>query len=68
MIAVSDRSTLQEVRIREPFGYFVAAVPPNARRVVARASDSSGRILDRFSYDRLARSMFPTVFIVTPEP
>jgi hypothetical protein len=69
LIRADDRDALRSAGIREPFGYFVGAVPPRARRVTAVALDRSARELGKIGFDRLARSMPPTVFIsVEDEP
>jgi len=66
LIRVTDRAALKAARIRRPFGYFVGAVPPRARRVTAVALDGSGDPAGRLGFDRIARSMHPTVFIANP--
>jgi hypothetical protein len=65
LIRVRDRAALRAAGIRAPFGYFVGVVRPRARRVSAVALDASGEPLGRLGFDRLIRSMHPTVFIAT---
>jgi hypothetical protein len=67
LIRVRDPAALRAAGIRRPFGYFVGAVPPHARHVWAVAHGSSGEVLGRLGFDRLARGMHPTVFIAVPE-
>lgn len=63
LIGVRDEVTLRRARVREPFGYFIGAVPPRAMRVAAMALDESGEVLGRLSFDEIERSLHPTVFI-----
>jgi hypothetical protein len=67
LIRARDRVALTAAGIRMPFGYFVGAVPPRARQIYAAAHGSSGEVLGRLGFDRLARSTHPTVFIVAKE-
>lgn len=67
LIRVTDRDALRAAGIRRPFGYFVGAVPPRARHVSAVALGSSRAVLGRLGFDRHARNMHPTVFIVLGE-
>lgn len=62
LLDVSDPAALREAGIRDPFGYFVGAVPHQASGVSAEAHDR-GVVLDRFRFDRLAEGGHPTVFI-----
>jgi hypothetical protein len=63
LIRAEHSGSLRAARIREPFGYFLGAVPPRARKVFAVALDEAGEELGRLGFDRLARSMSPTAFI-----
>jgi hypothetical protein len=63
LIRATDTAALSASGIREPFGYFVGAVPRRAVRVFALALDASGEVLGRLGFDRLARGVHPTVFI-----
>jgi hypothetical protein len=67
LIRATASAALSASGVREPFGYFVGAVPRRAVRVFAVALDASGEELGRFGFDRLARGMHPTVFIVRHE-
>jgi hypothetical protein len=66
LIRASDPAALRAAGIRQPFGYFIGAVPPHARRVSAVALGRDGQALGRLEFDRLARGMHPTVFIAAP--
>jgi len=63
LLDVSDPAALRATGIRDPFGYFVGAVPHQAREVSAEAHDDRGAVLDRFKFDKLAAGNHPTVFI-----
>jgi hypothetical protein len=65
LIRVEDRDALRAAGIRKPFGYFIGAVPPRARHVLAVAVDASKKARGRLEFDRLARQMHPTVFLAT---
>lgn len=67
LIRARDHTALRAARIRTSFGYFVGSVAPRAIRVSAEARDSSGTVLGRLRFDRLARSMHPTAFIAVEE-
>ena len=68
LIRVIDRAALTAAGIRKPFGYFVGAVPPRAAQISAVALDASGDLLGRLGFDRLARDLHPTGFIVKRDP
>lgn len=67
LIRARDRAALSAARIREPFGYFVGAVPARPGQVSALALDGSGVVLGRLGFDRFAGDMHPTVFIAGEE-
>jgi len=67
LIRVRDRATLRAARIREPFGYFVGGVPTHTSNVSAEARSKSGKVLERFSFDRLAGGRPSDRFILTPK-
>ena len=63
LIRAEHRGSLRAARVRDPFGYFFGALPPEARRVVAVALDRSGAKLGRLGFDPIVRTMHPTVFL-----
>ena len=63
LIRAENRAALRAAGIGEPFGYFVGVVPARARHVTAIAVDRSGEVLGSLGFDRLVRSMHPTVLI-----
>jgi hypothetical protein len=63
IIRVHDAEALRAAHIREPFGYFVAFVPPGARNVVATGRDAHGAVLGRLRYDPIVDSLHPHNFI-----
>jgi hypothetical protein len=63
LIRVTDRRALRAAGIEQPFGYFIGFVPRRSRHTSAEAHDAAGRLLGRFDFDPVARSMHPTVFI-----
>jgi hypothetical protein len=67
LIRATDTAALSASGVREPFGYFIGAVPRRAVGVFAVALDASGEVLGRFGFDRLLRGMHPTVFIARDE-
>lgn len=64
LIRVRDRATLRAARIREPFGYFVGGVPARTSNVSAEARSRSGKVLERFGFDRLAGGRPSDRFII----
>jgi hypothetical protein len=43
---IADRALLSRIEVRHAFGYYVAEVPPKARRISVAALDRAGRTLD----------------------
>jgi len=63
LLRVTSGAGLTAAGIRRPFGYFIGSVPTRARRISAEAHDGAGKVLGRFAFDPIVRSMHPTVFI-----
>jgi hypothetical protein len=63
LIRVEDREALRAGHISEPFGYFIAFVPGQAREVVAIGRDASGAVVRRVKFDPIVDSVHPHSFI-----
>jgi hypothetical protein len=63
IIRVDDRDALRAAHIREPFGYFIAFVPGNAREITAIGRGTGGAVVRRVRFDPIVDSLHPHSFI-----
>jgi hypothetical protein len=62
LMRVLDAETLVSAGIRQPFGYFLAELPPDAWKIRATAFDSEGDEIGSDDYDEF-RDLHPRSFI-----
>ncbi len=66
LIRVIDSEALEEARIGEPFGYFLAELPPKTSTVRAIALDADGQMLGEDDFEPFLRSQPRTAPISGP--
>jgi hypothetical protein len=62
LMHITDSNALDSAGIREPFGYFIGELPPDATKISASALDSDGVELGAVDYEQF-RALPPRVFI-----